>query len=127
MQAITKAMPKKERRKFPRVSLGGDVNLMISGIVRTGTLMNVSPSGIQIECRHQLIEQLNKYKNEAGLLPQLEMEFVLPNSELVKSRCSVSYCRRLSQDDYHLGLNFVALSRVDEQRVDEFINHAAAA
>ena len=118
-----------ERRKYPRIELDGEVNMLIAGVVRNGALMNLSPSGIQIECRHQLIEQLARYKSDAGLFPKLELEFDLPKpvagSKGVKSTCNVSYCRRLSQDNYHLGLNFVAMSETDEQKVSKYINCAA--
>ena len=118
-----------ERRKYPRVPIIGEVNLNLTGIVRSGALMNISPSGIQIECQHNLIEQLSQFKSESGLYPNVELEFDLakPEKKTIKSVCNVSYCRRLSQDNYHLGLNFVALSDADERRVAEFIDHAAAA
>lgn len=119
-----------ERRKYPRVDLDGDVNIQIAGVVRSGSLMNVSPEGIQIECRHQLIEQLAKFKSDSGLFPDFELEFDLPVPEddhrNIKSTCNVSYCRRLSQDSYHLGLSFVTLSENDERRVSDYINHMAA-
>lgn len=118
---------KNERRKYPRVVLTGEASIALSGIVRTGKLMNVSPSGIQIESRRQLIEQLCRFKDDAGLYPEFDLEFVLPNGMPVKARCGVSHCRRISQEIYHLGLNFTALSQLDEQRVDEYINHAVAA
>ena len=118
-----------ERRKYPRVPIIGDVSLLLSGIVRSGTLMNISPSGIQIECQHNLIEQLSQAKSDAGLFPHFELEFELAEADKdrVKSVCNVSYCRRLSQDNYNLGLNFVALSDADERRVADYIDHAAAA
>jgi len=118
-----------ERRKFPRVSLDGDVSLYLSDVVRSGHLMNISPSGIQIECQHQLIEQLSQFKSEAGLYPHFELEFSMPNTgkETIKSVCNVSCCRRLSQDMYHLGLNFITLSENDEARVSDYIEHSAAA
>lgn len=116
-----------ERRKYPRINLAGEVSILVSGVIRSGTLTNVSPSGIQVECRRRLIEQLNQYRSEAGLLPEFELEFTLPSGVPVKASCNVSYCRRLSQDLYHLGLNFARLSPLDEERVDEFINHAVAA
>lgn len=117
------------RRKFPRVPLQGEVSLQIAGIVRSGDLMDISPSGIQIECRHQLIEHLSGFKSEAGLFPDFELRFKLAGSKgpTISSVCNVSYCRRLSQDKYHLGLHFVSLSESDEQRVLDFIDHAAAA
>ncbi len=91
--------------------------------------MDISPSGIQIECRHQLIEHLASFKSEAGLYPNFEMRFKLAQQggAAIKSVCDVSYCRRLSQDKYHLGLKFISLSETDEARVLEFIDHTAAA
>lgn len=117
------------RRKFPRVPLQGEVDLQIAGIVRSGKLMDISPSGLQIECRHQLIEHLAGFKSDAGLYPNFELRFKLVKrgSAAIKSICEVSYCRRLSQDTYHLGLRFISLSEADESRVMEFIDHAAAA
>ncbi|MEQ8955211.1 MAG: PilZ domain-containing protein [Gammaproteobacteria bacterium] len=118
-----------ERRSFPRVELAGEANILLAGVVRNGTLTNLSPAGIQIECRHQLIEQLNKVKSSSGLYPDFELEFTLPadGKSVVKSTCNVSYCRRLKQDCYHLGLNFVELSEAAEQKVSEYIHHSAAA
>lgn len=118
---------KNERRKYPRINLAGEVSILVSGIVRTGTLTNVSPSGIQVECRRRLIEQLNQFRSEAGVLPEFELEFTLPTGVPVKASCNVSYCRRLSADIYNLGLNFTRLSRLDEERVDDFIHQAVAA
>lgn len=120
-----------ERRKYPRVSLGGDVSILLSGIVRNGSLMNLSPSGIQIECRHKLIDQLLQAKSLEGLYPEFELEFTLPangkKTQAIKSTCNVSYCRRLRQDSYHLGLNFVTLTEQDEKIVSDYISNTAAA
>ena len=120
-----------ERRKYPRVSLQGEANIFLAGILRNGTLMNLSPSGIQLECRHQLIEQLATFKSEAGLFPNFELEFTLPtegrSKKTIKSICNVSYCRRQCRDSYHLGLNFITLDEIDEKQVDEYIHHSVAA
>ena len=93
--------------------------------------MNLSPSGIELECRHQLIEQLSKSKSNAGLYPDFELEFALPVSgkscKKIKSTCTVSYCRRQRQDSYHLGLNFIGLAEQDERQVSEYLNHSIAA
>lgn len=118
-----------ERRKFPRVPLEGEANMLVAGVVRNGDILDISPSGLQIECRHQLIEQLSKSKSDAGLFPNFELEFKLNNSKkgAVQSVCNVSYCRRLSQDRYHLGLSFISLTEADEQLVSNYINTGAAA
>ena len=120
-----------DKRNYPRVDLRGEANIRLAGIVRNGTLMNLSPSGIQIECRHQLIEQLARFKSDSGLFPDFELEFALPAqgrcSRKIKSTCTVSYCRRQRQDSYHLGLNFQALAEQDEKRLNEYLNHSVAA
>jgi hypothetical protein len=51
-----------EWRNYPSVPILGDANFNFLGIVRSGTLMKVSPSEIQIECQHNLIEQLSRVK-----------------------------------------------------------------
>lgn len=120
-----------EKRNYPRVNLCGEANIHLAGIVRNGTLMKLSPAGIQLECRHQLIEQLNKFKSDAGLFPSFELEFSLPakgcSHRKIKSTCAVSYCRRQRQDSYHLGLHFLSLEKQDEQQVSEYLSHPLVA
>ncbi len=120
-----------EKRNFPRVDLSGEANIRLAGIVRNGTLMNLTPAGIQIECRHQLVEQLAKFKSDSGLFPDFELEFNLPakgrSSRKIKSTCTVSYCRRQRQDSYHLGLNFQSLAEQDEKQLSEYLTHSVAA
>ncbi len=120
-----------EKPNYPRVNLCGEANIRLAGIVRNGTLMNLSPSGIQLECRHQLIEQLTKFKSEAGLFPDFELEFSLPAqgscTRKIKSTCTVSYCRRQRQDSYHLGVNFQALAEQDEKQLSEYLRDPIAA
>ena len=126
-----------ERRKYPRVSVEGEANILLAGEVGSGTLMKLSPSGIQIECHRQLVEQLSHTKSDTGLYPEFELEFVLPDCgkkknarkdrEPIKSTCHVSFCRRQRQDSYHLGLVFVSLNENDEKKVTDYINHAVAA
>ena len=118
-----------ERRKYPRVVLGGEASILLAGVVRNGGLMNVSPSGIQIECQHNVIEHLSRHKSDSGQYPDFEFEFALPNggsSEMsIKAVCKVSYCRRQRQDLYHLGLSFLKLSEKDEKTLDAYIGESA--
>jgi len=120
-----------EKPNYPRVNLCGEANIRLAGIVRNGTLMNLTPAGIQLECRHQLIEQLTKFKSEAGLFPDFELEFSLPAqgscTRKIKSTCTVSYCRRQRQDSYHLGVNFQALAEQDEKQLSEYLRDPIAA
>lgn len=119
-----------ERRIYPRIAVDGEANLLISGVIRSGTLLNVSPAGIELECKHQLVERMSQYKRDSGLYPDVDLEFSLPVSNegrpKVKSSCNVSHLRRLSQDTYHLGLNFISLTDVDEKRVSDFIQHTSS-
>ncbi|PCJ26624.1 MAG: hypothetical protein COA96_04710 [SAR86 cluster bacterium] len=121
----------KEKRDYPRIDLHGEANISLAGVIRNGTLMNLSPSGIEIECRHQLIEQLSRFKSSAGLFPDLELEFNLPSHgevcKKIKSTCNVSFCRRQRQDSYYLRLKFITLGKQDEKQVSDYLNHAVAA
>jgi len=118
-----------ERRNYPKVALETEANLLISGVVRSATVLNLSPSGVQMECRRQLVERMAEQKRDSGLYPDFDLEFTLPANEparaRVKSSCSVTHCRRLSQNTYHLDLNFVNLSETDEKRLSEFLHHTA--
>lgn len=101
--------------------------MLVDGVVRSGALMNLSPSGIQIEARHHLIEQLGQFKSDSGQYPEFEVQFPLPDGSRIQCRCNISHCRRLSQDVYHLGLGFAVIDEEDDARLDAAIHHLAAA
>jgi c-di-GMP-binding flagellar brake protein YcgR len=118
-----------ERRNYPKVALETEANLLVSGVVRSAVVLNLSPSGVQMECRRQLVERMAEQKRASGMYPDFDLEFSLPaiapEQSWVKSSCSVAHCRRLSQNTYHLDLNFVNLSENDEKRLSEFIHQTA--
>ena len=93
--------------------------------------MNLCPAGTEIECRHQLVEQLKKLKSEAGLFSDFELEFSLSAQGgctcKIKSTCTVFYCRSQRQDSYHLGLNLGALAAQDEKQLSEYLSRQIAA
>ncbi len=66
------------------------------------------------------------------MFPDFQLEFDLPESGSreeginIRSTCNVTYCRRLSKDSYHLGLNFVDLSQTDARLVADYINSKSA-
>ncbi|MFT4671652.1 MAG: hypothetical protein ACI945_000989 [Pseudohongiellaceae bacterium] len=45
-----------ERRVYPRIAVDGEANILISGTIRSATLLNLSPSGIELDCKHQPVE-----------------------------------------------------------------------
>ncbi len=120
-----------ERRNYPRVALETEANLVVCGVVRSATVLNLSPTGLQMQCRRQIVERMAEQKRDCGMYPDFDLEFSLPAIEpaktRVKSSCSVAHCRRLSQNTYHLDLNFVNLSESDQKRLSEFIHHTATA
>jgi hypothetical protein len=120
-----------EIRNYSRVDLCGEANIRLAGIVRNTTVMSLYSAGIEIECSRQLVEQLRKFKSEAGLFSEFELEFSLPAqgscTRKIKSICTVFYCRRQRQDSYHLGLNFGALAAQDEKQLSEYLSHQIAA
>lgn len=117
-----------EKRTHPRIDLQGEANILLAGITEIGAMKNLSRTGVQLECHHQLIEQLSAFKSDAGVYPDFELEFNLPSADepqkKIKSTCSVSYCRRQSQDSYLLGLNFIAIAEQGESDLLEFVEKA---
>lgn len=127
-----------DRRDYPRVAVGGEANIFLEGVARNGTMLRLSPTGLQIECRHKLIEQLTKSRSSSGLYPEFELEFALPingrknartvlKNKRIKTTCNVSFCRRQKQDSYHLGLHFISLADDDKEKLSQYINGSAAA
>lgn len=120
-----------EKRKHPRIDLEGEANILLAGVTGNGAMKNLSRTGIQLECHHQLIEQLSEFKSNAGVFPDFELEFSLPSSnessKKIKSTCTVSYCRRQSQDSYLLGLNFISIAEQGENELVEYVERVAEA
>ena len=120
-----------EKRKHPRIGLKGEANILLAGVTGNGAMKNLSRTGIQLECHHQLIEQLSEFKSDAGVFPDFELEFSLPSpddhSRKIKSTCAVSYCRRQSQDSYLLGLSFVSLAEQDRNELVGYVERGAEA
>jgi len=120
-----------EKRQYPRVDISGEANLFLQGAAGNANLLNISPTGIQIECTQTVVEKLSQHKSEAGIFPAFDMEFFLPSSDsagmLIKVSCNVCYCRRLSQDNYNLGLYFVDVGEHEEKRLLEYISKKIAA
>lgn len=115
-----------EKRQHPRIDMEGEANILLAGITENGILKNLSRAGIQMECHHQMIEQLNNFKSNAGVFPDFELEFSLPSSDKsdskIKSVCNVSYCRRQSQDCYLLGLTFISIAEQDENELFQYVD-----
>ena len=120
-----------EKRKHPRIDLKGEASILLAGVTENGAMRNLSRSGIQLECHHQLIQQLSEFKSNAGVFPDFELEFSLPSadesSKKIKSTCAVSYCRRQSQDSYLLGLNFISIAEQDESELVKYVEKGAEA
>jgi hypothetical protein len=119
-----------ERRKYPRIALNGQAHLLIAGVTFDAKLLNLSPSGIQIECGKQVVEQLAGSKTHDGLYPDFEFEFALPmdgSDGIVNSICNVAYQREQQGGIYLLGLNFIGLSNRNETMLGGHLKKSDAA
>ena len=119
------------RRRFPRVPLEGEATVLLDGIVRSSKLTDLSPAGVQLTCHRQVVDQISSEKSDAGLYPDIHLEFPLPGDarqqRSIRATCSVFACRRLSQDYYQLALQFRSLEPKAERVIGSYIERAVAA
>ena len=112
----------KERRNYPKASLEGEALLAIAESIHKAQLMGIAPAGVQVECERQVVETLAQKKSEAGLYPDFDLIFNLPTDDTtISAHCTVSNCRRLSQDRYHLVLGFEQICHDDDVKVNQFL------
>jgi c-di-GMP-binding flagellar brake protein YcgR len=112
-----------ERRFYPRYSVTCIVQLRIQLdnelMELTGHAVNLSQNGAQLTCDQQVIDTLLE-QNSHPIVCQ--MYILLPGAKPVtidKSRLVVN--RRLAQDNYHLGFNFVDISAEVNQQLTTFL------
>ncbi len=84
------------------------------------TALDMSLDGLQIECDHktqQQIIQANE-KQAPGQPIEMNVQVRLPvtkhSNTRMEMRCRLVIARRLAQDKYHLGLNYLQVKDADK-------------
>jgi c-di-GMP-binding flagellar brake protein YcgR len=117
-----------ERRFYPRYSVACLVQLRVQLDDRlmelSGHAINLSQSGVQLRCDQQVIDCLLSQKS---FPVACEMLILLPNGKTIaieESRLVVN--RRLTQQVYHLGFNFIDLSEENNRVLVGYIEQLKA-
>ena len=119
---------RKEKRQYPRIKARLPLEIISkSGEVLPAVSLDMSLDGLQIECDHKTQQQLvhANEKHNSGQPVEMDIQIQLPLSQhslsRMEMRCRLVITRRLAQNTYHLGLNYLKLE--DATKLDEFLNN----
>lgn len=118
---------RKEKRQYPRIKTRLPLNIISqSGDVLSAISLDMSLEGLQIECDHQTQQQLiraNK-KHSPGQPVEMDVQIQIPvtrhSLSRMEMRCRLVITRRLAQNTYHLGLNYLELG--DTKKLETFLD-----
>ena len=106
-----------ERRFYPRVSLCTDIKLTLpnTSIEYVGNSINLSLTGIQIEINKSTSDAISKYCS-----PPAQFNLTWQLNEILCSNLPVRVIvnRRVSENQYRMGLIFINLSDQDKQLLE---------
>ena len=113
-----------------RKSLRYPVKLQVDLVLADGSILpieanNISANGLQFRCDSWLADEIEPRGIQNHPLDRIQLKAVtsLPVSGENKlyARCKVVVARRLSQEDYILGLEFVDFEKSSEKILERFI------
>jgi len=114
-----------------RLSHRYDIQLPIELVLTDGTVLpadacHISSQGIQFKCDSWLADEIEPKGIQNYTLHQVRLKVVatlsLPENKRLYARCRVDAARRLSQDDYLIGLKFIDFENGSEKTLDQYIN-----
>ncbi len=115
-----------ERRLSHRYSIDLRMDLVLTdGTVLPADACNISCQGIQFKCDSWLADEIEPKGIQNHTLNKIQLKVVatLPMDEEKRlyARCQVNAARRLSQNDYLIGLRFVDFENGSEKILDQYI------
>ena len=125
---------KKYKREHPRVNIGLPIQVIrANGVVIHSTIFSLSRDGLQLSCDHQTARLIiPKLQQKLAVEPvQIHVRFRLPLSSRppieIDVHCLAKYVRRTSQNNYHIGLNYVDLDDDDIDGLERFVEERMVA
>ena len=119
---------RKEKRQFPRVKARLPLKIINpDGDILQATSLDMSLDGIMVECDHQTQQQLmsGNEKENPGQPIEFHVQVQIPvtknSNHRVEMRCRLVTSRRLAQDTYHLGLNYLDFENTE--KLEEFLDY----
>ena len=119
-----------ERRSTHRYKVKLPVELILEdGAVLPVESIDISNTGLQFSCDSWVADEIEPRGIQTHPLDQIRLKVVIDfpgmdkyNSKLY-ARCRVIVARRLSQDEYLIGLQFKDFENGSERLLEKFIKH----
>ncbi|MBT8129971.1 MAG: PilZ domain-containing protein [Gammaproteobacteria bacterium] len=119
-----------ERRSTHRYKVKLPVELILEGgAVLPVESIDISNTGLQFSCDSWVADEIEPRGIQTHPLDQIRLKAVIDfpgmdkyNSKLY-ARCRIIVARRLSQDEYLLGLQFKDFENGSERLLEKFIKH----
>ncbi len=121
---------KKERRLYPRLktSLPIEITMPDGEIVTTSTI-NLSTSGVQMECGlNEASQMFSVSEDEKALGKPIELKTCMrlpikPSAPTeVCLLCRIVISRRLGENLYHIGLKYIGLKEEQQQDLEAYLD-----
>ena len=121
--AITKLNERRQGYRYP-------VQFQVDLVLANGTILpvetsNISDNGLQFRCDSWLADEIEPRGIQVHPLDPIQIKVVakLPVSGKKKlyARCRIAVARRLSQDEYELGLEFIDFEQGSEKELNRYI------
>ena len=119
-----------ERRKAPRYMSTLDIDIVMEdGTILPVQTHDISLHGLQFKCDGLIADEIEPRGIQNHSLDQLKLKVVakFPTNETQKfyASCRVITARRLSQEEYLLGLEFFDFEKNSEKVLQSYINKLA--
>lgn len=116
----------KERRQAFRYDSLLDIDIILeNGTVLPAVTCNFSQQGLQFKCDSWLVDEIEPRGLHLHLQDQIHIKVVttLPvnGGGKLYSRCKIVTARRLSQDEYMLGLEFTGFEKDSEKVLQSYL------
>lgn len=117
---------KTERRQAFRFASLIDIDLiLVNGTVLPAVTCNFSQQGLQFKCDSWLVDEIEPRGIHLHLQDKIQLKVVatLPvdGGSKLYSRCKIASARRLSQDEYMLGLEFTGFEKDSEKILKSYL------
>lgn len=116
-----------DRRHYPRISTELPLEIEIdAGETVRGTIRNLSVGGLEISCDRWCADRILPSGHQAfpGQPIRARLRWTLPGGgqeQVVEASAEIVVSRRLSQNEYRVGIHFLDFSADGEQAVQRFV------
>ncbi|MDH5184093.1 MAG: PilZ domain-containing protein [Gammaproteobacteria bacterium] len=113
----------KERRLYPRFDVILPARMWVAGEPLDGNVFDISMGGLQMGCDHASVVKAVPTAGQIvtpGLDLQVKVSFQIPGeSQELNTICRIAACRRVSDNEYRVGLEIVEFATESESHLYE--------